>query len=76
MSKKTTYRTITTVEGIVFHLLQEPGQANWKPHNTVGPAAIYPDGKEEFYVNGLKMSPSQFSGLYKKRAVKKEPEEA
>lgn len=75
MSKKTVYRVMKTVDGITIHLVLEPGQ-NPKPHNLNGPAMIYPDGKEEFYVNGLKMNPSQFSLAYKKRAARKEEEEA
>lgn len=73
--KKTVYKSIKTPDGITIHLVIEPGE-NPKPHNLNGPAMIYPDGKEEYYVNGLKITPSQFNLVYKKRAAKQEEEEA
>ena len=73
--KKTVYKSIRTPDGITIHLMQEPGE-NAKPHNTSGPAMIYPDGKEEYYVNGLKITASQFNLAYKKRVSKQEEEEA
>lgn len=72
--KKTVYKSMKTPDGITIHLVIEPGE-NPKPHNLNGPAMIYPDGREEYYVNGLKMTPTQFSALTKKRPVKSEEEE-
>lgn len=72
--KKTVYKSIKTPEGITIHLVIEPGE-NPKPHNLTGPAMIYPDGREEYYINGLKMTQTQFNGLTKKRPAKSEEEE-
>lgn len=73
--KKTVYRVMKTVDGITIHLMHEPGE-NPKPHNVSGPAMIYPDGKEEYYLNGLKMTASQFNLVTKKRIYSSEEEEA
>ena len=64
--KKITYGVMNTVDGIKIHYIQDPGQ-NRKPHNLKGPAMIYADGREEYYINGLKMTQSQFSLISKKR---------
>ena len=64
--KKITYGVMNTVDGIKIHYIQDPGQ-NRKPHNLKGPAIIYADGKEEYYINGLKMTQSQFLLISKKR---------
>ena len=64
--KKITYGVMNTVDGIKIHYIQDPGQ-NRKPHNLKGPAMIYADGKEEYYINGLKMTQSQFLLISKKR---------
>ena len=64
--KKITYGVMNTVDGIKIHYIQDPGQ-NRKPHNLKGPAMIYADGKEEYYINGLKMTHSQFLLISKKR---------
>jgi hypothetical protein len=37
---------------------------------------IYPDGKEEYYINGLKMNASQFTLISKKRIYSAVEEEA
>jgi hypothetical protein len=63
--KKTIYKVMKTIDGITIHLIHEPGK-NPKPHNIIGPAMIYPDGKEEYYINGLKLSHSQFTLSVKK----------
>ena len=64
--KKITYGVMNTVDGIKIHYIQDPGQ-NKKPHNLKGPAMIYADGREEYYINGLKMTQSQFLLISKKR---------
>ena len=64
--KKITYGVMKTIDGIKIHYIQDPGQ-NRKPHNLKGPAMIYADGREEYYINGLKMTQSQFLLISKKR---------
>ena len=64
--KKITYGVMNTVDGIKIHYIQDPGQ-NKKPHNLKGPAMIYADGREEYYINGLKMTQSQLLLISKKR---------
>jgi hypothetical protein len=73
--KKTTYGVMKTIDGITIHYVQDPGQ-NRKPHNLNGPAMIYADGKEEYYINGLKMIHSQFLLISKKRVYSSVEEEA
>ena len=60
------YGVMKTIDGIKIHYIQDPGQ-NRKPHNLKGPAMIYADGREEYYINGLKMTQSQFLLISKKR---------
>ena len=73
--KKTTYGVMKTIDGITIHYIQDPGQ-NRKPHNFNGPAMIYADGKEEYYINGLKITQSQFTLSTKNRPFNQEEEEA
>ena len=73
--KKITYGVMNTVDGIKIHYIQDPGQ-NRKPHNLKGPAMIYADGKEEYYINGLKMTQSQFLLISKKRIYSPMEEDA
>ena len=73
--KKTTYGVMKSIDGTTIHYIQDPGQ-NRKPHNLTGPAMIYPDGKEEYYINGLKLNASQFLSSTKKYVPKPEEEEA
>ena len=73
--KKTTYGVMKTIDGITIHYIQDPGQ-NRKPHNLNGPAMIYADGREEYYINGLKMNASQFTLISKKRIYSSVEEEA
>ena len=73
--KKITYGVMKTIDGITIHYVQDPGQ-NRKPHNLNGPAMIYADGKEEYYINGLKMTASQFTLISKKRIYSAVEEEA
>ena len=73
--KKIVHKVMKTPDGITIHLIHEPGK-NPRPHNPTGPAMIYPDGREEYYINGLKLPASQFISLTKKRVFKSEEEEA
>ena len=73
--KKITYGVMKTIDGIKIHYIQDPGQ-NRKPHNLKGPAMIYADGREEYYINGLKMTQSQFLLISKKRIYSPMEEEA
>jgi hypothetical protein len=73
--KKTIHRVMKTPDGITIHLIQEPGR-NPRPHNLTGPAMIYPDGRQEYYINGLKLNASQFVSSTKKYVPKPEEEEA
>jgi hypothetical protein len=73
--KKTTYGVMKSIDGTKIHYIQEPGH-NRKPHNLNGPAMIYADGKEEYYINGLRMNQSQFLLISKKRIYNSVEEEA
>ena len=53
MSKIPSYRMITTTTGDTIHLVEIPGE-NAKPHSINGAAWKYADGKEEYYIYGLK----------------------
>lgn len=53
MSNIPQYRTITTTDGNIIHLVEIPGEVA-KPHSIDGPAWIYADGKKEYYIYGLK----------------------
>ena len=57
MSKRhSSYSTIKTTEGIVFHLFTDESGRN-KPHSYNGPAVVYPKGinkPDEYYMYGLK----------------------
>jgi hypothetical protein len=59
MATTTQYRTITTVEGHRIHLVELPGE-NPKPHSIHEAAFLYADGKEEYYIYGLKRSYSEW----------------
>lgn len=56
MSRRTSnYRTIKTLEGIVFHLYTDENGRN-KPHCQTGPAVLYPKGiskPDEYYIYGV-----------------------
>lgn len=54
--RSSSYRTIKTTEGIVFHLYTDENGRN-KPHSQTGPAVIYPKGisqPDEYYIYGIK----------------------
>lgn len=50
-------RTIKSPDGVIRHIKEG------KLHNANGPAIIHPDGTEEYYLNGFKLSKED----YKKR---------
>ena len=52
-------RRIKSPDGIIRYIKDN------KLHNSEGPAVIYPDGKEEYYINGLKYSKDQFKKIKK-----------
>lgn len=54
--RQSSYRTIKTTEGIVFHLFTDEKGRN-KPHSSSGPAVLYPKGisqPDEYYLYGIK----------------------
>ena len=54
--RQSSYRTIKTTEGIVFHLYTDENGRN-KPHCQTGPAVLYPKGishPDEYYIYGIK----------------------
>jgi hypothetical protein len=57
MSRRhSSYRTIRTTEGILFHLFTDENGRN-KPHSYTGPAVQYPKGvsqPDEYYIYGIK----------------------
>jgi len=56
--KDSLYRTIKTIEGIVFHVYEDD-RGIVKPHSTKGPAVEYPksEGKsDEYFIFGIKYS--------------------
>ena len=53
------YRTITTTDGNTIHLVEIPGESA-KPHSIDGPAWTYADGKKEYYIYGLKHTPTSW----------------
>ena len=56
--RNSSYRTIRTTEGILFHLFEhKPGR--WTPHSSNGPAVLYPKGinkPDEYYIYGIKQN--------------------
>jgi hypothetical protein len=53
-NKKTDIRRITSPDGIIRCV------KDGKLHNSEGPAVIYPDGKEEYHLNGFQYSKDEF----------------
>jgi hypothetical protein len=50
------YRTIRTIEGIVFHLYEDD-KGVIRPHSTKGPAVEYPKSEakpDEYFIFGIK----------------------
>jgi len=47
-------KQIKTADGITMYM--------WKGklHNTEGPAVIHPNGKKEYYINGIKLSVEEY----------------
>ena len=51
---KINVRKITSPDGIVRYI------KDGKLHNADGPAVIYPDGKEEYHLNGFQFTKDEF----------------
>jgi|GEM_PF-2424799 len=50
------YRTINTIEGIIFHVYEDD-RGIVKPHSTKGPAVEYPKSEaksDEYFIFGIK----------------------
>ncbi len=58
-NKKTDIKRITSPDGVVRCV------KDGKLHNAEGPAVIYPDGKEEYHLNGFKYSKDEFKTIKK-----------
>ena len=58
-NKKTDIKRITSPDGIIRYV------KDGKLHNAEGPAVIYPDGKEEYHLNGFKYSKDEFKMIKK-----------
>jgi hypothetical protein len=59
MSKKTDIRRITSPDGIIRYI------KDGKLHNAEGPAVVYPDGREEYHLNGFQYSKDEFKIIKK-----------
>jgi hypothetical protein len=59
MSKKTDIRRITSPDGIIRYI------KDGKLHNVEGPAVVYPDGREEYHLNGFQYSKDEFKMIKK-----------
>jgi hypothetical protein len=57
-------RIIKTTCGHTFIVIDEVIKV-LKPHSMSKPAAIYPDGSEEYYINGLKYDKLTWESLVK-----------
>jgi hypothetical protein len=53
-NKKTDIRRITSPDGIIRYV------KDGKLHNADGPAVIYPNGKEEYHLNGFQYSKEDY----------------
>jgi hypothetical protein len=58
-------KLLKTTCGHKFILIRESEGKNYKPHSYYKPAAIYPDGTEEYYLYGLKYEKSVWEILSK-----------
>ena len=47
-------RKITSPDGAIRYI------KDGKLHNSDGPAVVYPDGKEEYYINGFQFTKDEF----------------
>lgn len=52
-------KQIKSPDGTVRHIKDN------KLHNAEGPAVVYPDGREEYYLNGILYTKDQFKKLKK-----------
>jgi hypothetical protein len=59
MSNNPQYRTITTTQGDTVHLVELQGE-NPKPHSIHEAAWTYADGRQEYYIYGLKHTQSSW----------------
>jgi hypothetical protein len=57
-------RIIKTTCGHTFIVLDEI-RKTLRPHSTSKPAAIYPDGSEEYYLNGILHTKENWESLVK-----------
>jgi hypothetical protein len=57
-------RIINTTCGHQFVVIDEQRKV-LKPHSTNRPAVIYPDGREEYYLNGIKYEKSVWQQIVK-----------
>jgi hypothetical protein len=64
-------RTIRTACGHIIDVIDLPGR-NLLPHSITGPAFIYPDKKEEYYIYGIKYSKADWLALAKPAKIKPE----
>jgi hypothetical protein len=55
-------RKITSPDGAIRYI------KDGKLHNSDGPAVVYPDGKEEYYINGFQFTKDEFK-KHKKEGV-------
>lgn len=51
---KINVRKITSSDGVVRYI------KDGKLHNADGPAVVYPDGKEEYHLNGFQFTKDEF----------------
>lgn len=52
-------KQIKSPDGTIRHIKDN------KLHNAEGPAVVYPDGREEYYLNGILYTKDQFKKLKK-----------
>lgn len=64
-------RTIKTACGHTIEVIDIPGR-NLLPHSITGPAFIYPDKKEEYYIYGIKYSKADWISLVKPPKIRSE----
>ncbi len=51
-------RKITSPDGAIRYI------KDGKLHNSDGPAVVYPDGKEEYYINGFQFTKDEFQAFF------------
>jgi hypothetical protein len=57
--KKSLIKRITSPDGIIRYI------KDGKLHNAEGPAVIYPNGKEEYHLNGFQYSKDEYKMIKK-----------